>query len=98
VKPSNVLVHREDGEDHAYLLDFGVARPTEYADPRTHELVGRTPAYAAPETASGPPDPAADRYSLGCVVFELLTGERPFGSGNVAVLAPPPPEVPPPRA
>ena len=58
VKPSNVLVHREDGEDHAYLLDFGVARRTEYADPRTNELVGGTPAYAAPETASGPPDPA----------------------------------------
>ena len=87
VKPSNVLVHREDGEDHAYLLDFGVARRTEYADPRTNELVGGTPAYAAPETASGPPDPATDRYSLGCVVFELLTGERPFGSGNAAVLA-----------
>ena len=87
VKPSDVLVHREDGEDHAYLLDFGVARRTEYADPRTNELVGGTPAYAAPETASGPPDPAADRYSLGCVVFELLTGERPFGSGNAAVLA-----------
>src|SRR4051812_24105743 len=87
VKPSNVLVHREDGEDHAYLLDFGVARRTQYADPRTNELVGGTPAYAAPETASGRPDPATDRYSLGCVVFELLTGERPFGSGSAAVLA-----------
>ncbi len=87
VKPSNVLVHREDGEDHAYLLDFGVARRTTYADPRTNELVGGTPAYAAPETASGPPDPATDRYSLACVVFELLTGERPFGSGSGSVLA-----------
>ena len=57
VKPSNVLVHREDGEDHAYLLDFGVARRTEYADPRTNELVGGTPAYAAPETACRPARP-----------------------------------------
>ena len=74
VKPSNVLVHREDGEDHAYLLDFGVARRTEYADPRTNELVGGTPAYAAPETASGPPDPATDLYSLG--VRRLRAADR----------------------
>ena len=55
--------------------------------PRTNELVGGTPAYAAPETAAGVPNPASDLYALGCVVFELLTGERPFGSGDARVLA-----------
>jgi len=84
IKPSNILVHRED---HAYLVDFGVARRSEYADARTNELVGGTPAYAAPETADGVPNPASDLYALGCVVFELLTGERPFGSGDARVLA-----------
>ena len=84
IKPSNILVHRED---HAYLVDFGVARRSEYADARTSELVGGTPAYAAPETADSVPNPASDLYALGCVVFELLTGERPFGSGDARVLA-----------
>ena len=84
IKPSNILVHRED---HAYLVDFGVARRSEYADARTSELVGGTPAYAAPETTDSVPNPASDLYALGCVVFELLTGERPFGSGDARVLA-----------
>jgi predicted Ser/Thr protein kinase len=87
VKPSNVIVHRAGGEDHAYLVDFGVARRTEFADPRTNELVGGTPAYAAPETADGPPSPATDQYALACVLYELLTGDKPFGSGEPAVLA-----------
>ena len=81
IKPSNVLVH---DSDHAYLLDFGVARRTGYADPRTNELVGGTPAYSAPEAVKGP---FSDRYALGCVVFELLTGERPFGGGDTRLLA-----------
>ncbi|HEY6891071.1 MAG TPA: protein kinase, partial [Solirubrobacter sp.] len=81
VKPSNVLVH---DSDHAYLLDFGVARRAGYADPRTNELVGGTPAYLAPEAIKGP---FSDRYALGCVVFELLTGERPFGGGDARLLA-----------
>ncbi len=63
VKPSNVLVHRED---HAYLVDFGVARRSAFADPTTGDLLGGTPAFAAPETARGLPDPASDQYSLGC--------------------------------
>ena len=83
VKPSNVLVHRED---HAYLVDFGVARRSAFADPTTGELLGGTPAFAAPETARGLPDPASDQYSLGCVTFELLTGLRPFGTGDPQVL------------
>ncbi|MDA0160585.1 protein kinase [Solirubrobacter ginsenosidimutans] len=81
IKPSNILVH---DSDHAYLLDFGVARRTRYADPRTNELVGGTPAYSAPEAVKGP---FSDRYALGCVVFELLTGERPFGGGDAHLLA-----------
>ncbi len=88
VKPSNVILHRAGGdEDHAYLVDFGVARRTEFADPRTNELVGGTPAYAAPETAAGPPGPASDQYGLGCVLYELLTGDKPFGNDDAAVVA-----------
>jgi predicted Ser/Thr protein kinase len=86
VKPTNVIVHRAGGEDHAYLVDFGVARRTEFADPHTNELVGGTPAYAAPETLDGPPGPLTDQYALACVLYELLTGAKPFGSGEPAVL------------
>ena len=87
VKPSNVILHQAGDEDHAYLVDFGVARRAEFADPRTNELVGGTPAYAAPETAGGPPTPASDQYGLGCVLYELLTGDKPFGSDDAAVVA-----------
>ncbi len=85
--PANVILHQAGDEDHAYLVDFGVARRTEFADPRTNELVGGTPAYAAPETAAGPPAPASDQYELGCVLYELLTGDKPFGNDDAAVVA-----------
>lgn len=87
VKPSNVIIHRGSGDGHAYLVDFGVARRVNYADPRTNELVGGTPAYAAPESLRGTPGPASDQYALGCVLFELLTGDKPFGTGSATVMA-----------
>ena len=81
VKPANVLIsHPGDAREHVYLTDFGIARGTEvdHALTRTGVFVG-TLAYAAPERIGGEPGgPASDIYSLGCVLFEVLTGHLPY--------------------
>jgi WD40 repeat protein len=87
VKPDNILV--EPG-DVAYLMDFGLAFH-EAADKLTHDgdVLG-TPAYIAPEQARGrldDPLPAADQYSLGVVLYEMLTGRTLFAGPAAAVLA-----------
>ena len=86
VKPGNVLV---DEEGHAYLMDFGLIRRTDVRDgpTRTGQFMGSV-AYCAPEQIRGDPiDGRADLYSLGCVLFECLTGRPPFYRENeVAVM------------
>ena len=76
VKPGNLLLD-DDGEVH--VSDFGIARAAAH-DPLTSAgtILGSS-GYMAPEQARGEPaTPASDRYALGCVAFELLTGRRPF--------------------
>src|SRR5512132_225449 len=83
VKPGNILVEHgadEDEPDHIYLTDFGI---TKHAASRsgltaTGEFMG-TIDYIAPEQIQGRPvDGRADIYSLGCVLYECLTGRVPF--------------------
>jgi serine/threonine protein kinase len=77
VKPSNVLL---DSSEHVYLADFGLTRRLEDEAPElgADNVVG-TPAYLAPEQLEGrPADPRTDIYSLGCVLYECLTGEPVF--------------------
>ena len=78
VKPSNVLITKEDGEEHCYLADFGLARsPGEDVAAATH--LSGTIDYTAPEQiAREPLDRRADVYSLACVLCECLVGEPPF--------------------
>jgi serine/threonine-protein kinase len=83
VKPGNVLVDEDGGGPdrfHLYLTDFGLTK-------RTASLSGLTVPghflgtvdYVAPEQITGrPTDARTDVYSLGCVLFEALTGDRPF--------------------
>jgi streptogramin lyase len=86
VKPSNVLL---DPDEHVYLADLGLTRRLEDAGPRAAEdrSVG-TPAYLAPEQIEGGPiDGRADVYSLGCLLYECLTGETPFAAHSRLALA-----------
>src|SRR5262245_56967827 len=81
VKPSNILL---DEAEHVYLADFGLTRRLEEKGAQAGEgrSVG-TPAYLAPEQIEGEPvDGRADVYSLGCVLYECLTGKAPFVHGS----------------
>ena len=95
VKPSNILL---DEDDFAYLIDFGIARAA--ADTRltgTDGMIGSLH-YMAPERLStGEVDARADIYALACVLYECLTGERPFPGDGLerqvaAHLGDPPPQ------
>jgi len=109
LKPGNIMVvETHGGREQIKLLDFGLARAlSNDATPLTREgaLLG-TAAYMSPEQAMGRPhDVRGDLYALGCVLYEMLTGRRPFADVRaVAALAlhharieppPPGPGVPP---
>ncbi|HET9999949.1 MAG TPA: protein kinase [Ktedonobacteraceae bacterium] len=76
VKPSNILLRR-DG--YAYLVDFGLAKAMMGAESLTGEgaMVG-TPEYMAPEQSKGESDYRSDIYSLGVILYQMLTGRVPF--------------------
>jgi YVTN family beta-propeller protein len=85
VKPSNVLI---DGNGHAYLADFGLTkRLGEERSPAGDAQLMGTIDYVAPELIRGDPvDGRADVYSLGCLLYECLTGRQPFRRGNDAAV------------
>jgi eukaryotic-like serine/threonine-protein kinase len=76
VKPANLLLDRDD---NVHVSDFGIASTTGADTLTAPGTVLGTAGYLAPEQARGEPATAAsDRYALGVVAFELLTGRRPF--------------------
>jgi hypothetical protein len=76
VKPSNILL-RQDG--YAYLVDFGLAKAMQGGEALTSAgaMVG-TPEYMAPEQSNGVSDYRSDIYSLGIILYQMLTGQLPF--------------------
>jgi eukaryotic-like serine/threonine-protein kinase len=86
VKPENILLTRDRS---TLVADFGIARPTGPASDLTGTgIVVGTPAYMSPEQASGLGDLDArtDVYALGCVLYEMLTGEPPFSGPTAQVI------------
>jgi serine/threonine protein kinase len=101
LKPANVALHRTgDGSTAIKILDFGVAQFTnEPRENRSTPLAG-TPAYLAPELIDGRPAGAsADIYAFGVLMYEMLTGRRPFEGTTAELLdqqrrsQPPPPSA-----
>ncbi|MGY1618391.1 protein kinase [Geodermatophilus sp. SYSU D00691] len=89
VKPANILLKPlGDGTEEAVLTDFGIAKDVTAVAPLTRDgQVPATVAYASPEQINGwPADGRADVYSLGTVLFELLTGRRAFPAEDMTPL------------
>ncbi|OJH33843.1 serine/threonine-protein kinase PknK [Cystobacter ferrugineus] len=89
IKPSNLFL-REGRPEDVVLLDFGLARhavPTLVGVTGSGAVVG-TPGYMAPEQASSQSEisPAADIFSLGCVLYQCLTGKPPFEAPHFAAV------------
>ncbi|MBA4186991.1 MAG: hypothetical protein C0467_03135 [Planctomycetaceae bacterium] len=93
IKPANVWL--EGKNRRVKILDFGLARfgdngprSGEFSTPMTQQgIVVGTPAYMSPEQAKGDPlDARSDLFSLGIVLYQMLTGREPFRAGNVTGL------------
>lgn len=89
IKPDNIFIVREDGEEIAKVLDFGIAKWGQKEETATDAgIICGTPEYLSPEQARGAEvDGRTDVYSLGAVLYEALAGRPPFeGESSVKVL------------
>ena len=84
IKPSNIMLL--EGSQKAKLMDFGIAKDLDYEITQPGAVLG-TPHYMSPEQFSGHPvEPRSDLFSLGIVLYELLTGEKPFAGESITSL------------
>jgi eukaryotic-like serine/threonine-protein kinase len=83
VKPANILLAELDT---VKITDFGTAKILEIGGTQTGHIIG-TPSYMSPEQVKGRPvDGRADVFSLGVILYELVTGEKPFPGKNVTTV------------
>ncbi len=91
LKPENVLLYRgDDGERHAWLADLGLANAGATLAKKKGRTEG-TPGYMSPEQQMGLPreyGPWTDLYAVGVMLWEIVTGERPFPDDKTAMNAP----------
>jgi serine/threonine protein kinase len=76
LKPSNIMIEPSGA---VKVMDYGIARAQHMEGLTTTGAFLGTPSYVAPETVESTSQPASDLYSLGVVLFEMLTGSLPFG-------------------
>jgi serine/threonine-protein kinase len=86
LKPENIMIRRGMRGVHAKVLDFGIARLMDAGTKLTQAgAIAGTPRYMSPEQVEGrEADLRADIYSLGVVLFEVLTGRQPFDGATIA--------------
>ncbi|MBN1222132.1 MAG: protein kinase [Candidatus Aminicenantes bacterium] len=83
IKPANILI---DKEGRPFVVDFGVARMEMSTLTQSGAIVG-TPSYMAPEQVMGTKvDSRADIFSLGVIIYEMLTGKRPFEGDHITTI------------
>jgi len=82
VKPENMLVGRNED---VLLSDFGLVMIAQSTSSQTTKEMAGTIPYMAPEQINGKPRPASDQYALGIVIYEWLSGERPFQGSFVEI-------------
>ena len=88
LKPENIMIQAlKDGERRVKLIDFGIATVIDSEEPaETASRIAGTLRYMAPEQLSGRPSASSDLYSLGVIIYEMVTGRVPFRAENAVQL------------
>src|SRR6266480_3700231 len=84
LKPENILFN---AKEEALLADFGIAIEMPVTTVKNDATVIGTPSYMAPEQFQGTVSKLSDQYALGCIAYELVTGQRPFQAPDFLAIA-----------
>src|SRR6202045_3252445 len=83
IKPANLML---TADDTVKITDFGTAKIIQFGTAQTSHVMG-TPSYMSPEQVKGKPvDGRSDIFSLGVILYELMTGEKPFPGENITTV------------